>query len=314
MLLAADGLLAPPLAAPGDASPLAEISGRVYRMELAGTGELGGIAAVELTLLDEVGRVVDVTHTAADGGYRFAGLPAGLYAVQQRQPAGFVDGPDSIGLAGGQVLTDDLLGEIALAAGQAATGYNFAEYAPSDAPGATLDGLPQLILAGGGVAGPGVAVQHSSALRMWTPPAPPVVELSAVDSDANRAPASSEALVARQQLAAADESLQTTQPAAAADEASDVLQWDGLSPLDEGADQRALDPVADKPEPADSIASDQATPARSRPRRRLAPQEADAAIAEGEPPTARTEGATAPPPEAPVIRQAVQPDRNEHAA
>ena len=189
-MLAADPVFAAAAMAPSiDAellSATAEIRGSVYQM--SSNGAHAGIAAVELRLLNEVGAVVGVTHTGADGAYAFPGLAAGLYAVQQMQPAGFADGPESLGAAGGQVLSDDLLGEIALAPGQAAAGYDFAEFRPADAPASEGNGLPRLILAGGGVAGPGVVAASAPQLRIWTPPAPAVLDLAALPTSGVSSP------------------------------------------------------------------------------------------------------------------------------
>src|SRR5207253_2662578 len=48
-----------------------------------------GLAGVAVTLLDKSGAAVDLTETAADGGYKFAGLAPGTYAVEFGLPSGY---------------------------------------------------------------------------------------------------------------------------------------------------------------------------------------------------------------------------------
>ncbi|MAT70576.1 MAG: hypothetical protein CMJ58_13745 [Planctomycetaceae bacterium] len=277
-LLAGDTLAAArfevPLAPPAEVAALGEISGQVYQLD-ANAVDQGGIAAVELTLLDETGTVVGVTRTAADGSYRFANLSPGLYAVQQRQPAGFVDGPESIGLAGGQVLTDDLVGEIPLAAGQVASGYDFAEYRPPDAPAPTADGLPRLILAGGGVSGPGGSQALATPAQMdaATPsatvapmaPNPMAAEIapgsrapSAESDDTEAEPHGESARIAPGSFVAA------TAPTDADDDSGVELQLDSLEESD-------VDSTSDKQSEADGVkpAAIEHVAARSTVRRRI---------------------------------------------
>jgi len=69
------------------------------------------------------------TATAPDGSYQFTGLPncPGGYTLIQTQPAGYSDGRDTAGTAGGTVTNDQIAG-IALGATTYATGYNFGEH------------------------------------------------------------------------------------------------------------------------------------------------------------------------------------------
>jgi uncharacterized repeat protein (TIGR01451 family) len=118
----------------------ASLSGRVYVDAdtsggfSAGDSGLGG-ATVTLTGTDTNGAAVSRTETTvADGSYRFDGLLAGTYRVNETQPAGFADGADSLGSAGGVNTANDEFSGIGLGVGVQATGYDFGETV-STAPG-----------------------------------------------------------------------------------------------------------------------------------------------------------------------------------
>jgi large repetitive protein len=92
------------------------------------TGELG-IAGVTITLTgtDDVGASVGRTATtASDGSYAFVNLRSGVYRITETQPAGYADGKDAVGTAGG-VLGNDSFSSIVLGQGVAGTGYTFGE-------------------------------------------------------------------------------------------------------------------------------------------------------------------------------------------
>lgn len=116
----------------------ASISGRVIA-DLNGNCVLDPgeqpLAGVELHLLDAAGNLLAVTHTDAQGQYRFGGLRPGVYQVRELQPAGYFDGPDHVGTEGGILLDNDLISEIRLLPGRQALHYDFCEL-----PGATLSG------------------------------------------------------------------------------------------------------------------------------------------------------------------------------
>ena len=95
------------------------------------TGEEGIVSTtIKLTGKDLYGNAVALSVPSnADGTYSFAGLaPADEagYTVTETQPAGYVDGIDTLGDKGG-TLGNDVVSAILLAAGVDAKGYNFAE-------------------------------------------------------------------------------------------------------------------------------------------------------------------------------------------
>jgi len=111
----------------------ASLTGRVYvdgnnnGTRQAGEAGVGGVA-VTLTGTDDRGAAVSRTATtAADGCYSFTGLRPGAYAVTETQPAGYTDGKDRAGTAGGSTAVNDQVSGVALAPGAAATGYLFGE-------------------------------------------------------------------------------------------------------------------------------------------------------------------------------------------
>jgi hypothetical protein len=134
---------------------MAAITGHVF-VDVDGDGSRDpaepGLAAVAMTLsgTDVVGRPVDrETSTGPDGGYRVDGLLAGTYSITQAQPAGYGDGVDSAGSAGGTPTGPDTIEGITPAGGSVAAGYDFGEH------GAELAGL---VADQGGAGLPGLAV------------------------------------------------------------------------------------------------------------------------------------------------------------
>jgi uncharacterized repeat protein (TIGR01451 family) len=103
-------------------------------------GELG-IGGVALTLVgtDDNGQAVSLAATtAADGTYKFANLRPGTYALNETQPAGYLDGKDTLGTQGG-VLTNDHIASIALSQGLSGTNNNFGELLPGSLAGFVYD-------------------------------------------------------------------------------------------------------------------------------------------------------------------------------
>jgi uncharacterized repeat protein (TIGR01451 family) len=115
---------------------LSSLAGAVYQ-DANGDGvrnltETLGVAGVQITLTgtDDAGQSVSrTTHTDADGGFSFTGLLSGTYALTESKPAGFFDGLETVGSAGGTP-ANDVISAIALPAATNAAGYLFGELAP----------------------------------------------------------------------------------------------------------------------------------------------------------------------------------------
>lgn len=110
-----------------------ELAGEVYADRNAnGVRDPGeaGIEGVSLTLTgtDATGAITPVAiATAADGSYAFRGLRGGSYTLTQTQPAGYRDGSETPGTAGGTTSGIDAITGIELDPGERASGYLFAE-------------------------------------------------------------------------------------------------------------------------------------------------------------------------------------------
>ncbi|TWT48540.1 SdrD B-like domain-containing protein [Botrimarina hoheduenensis] len=85
------------------------------------------LQGVVIELLNAQGVVIAVTSTDINGRYRFDSLAPGEYQVREQQPAGYYDGDEHVGTAGG-VATDDLISQIRLGSDQQATDYDFCEH------------------------------------------------------------------------------------------------------------------------------------------------------------------------------------------
>ena len=112
----------------------------------SGAGETGiGGATLTLTGTDDRGNAVNVsTTTNASGAYAFGTLRPGNYVITETQPAGFLDGKNAVGTAGGTTVNNppsDIISAITLAANVAATGYNFGELSPTSVSGSVYNDL-----------------------------------------------------------------------------------------------------------------------------------------------------------------------------
>ena len=119
------------------------LAGNVYE-DVKGTGALAPgdkpIPGTTLTLLDSTGAVVATTTTGPDGTYSFttttsgAPLPPGTYTIAEAQPAGFLQGTNTVGtvngVADGVLVPVDMIGSIVLTSGQSSVGNNFGEVLP----------------------------------------------------------------------------------------------------------------------------------------------------------------------------------------
>jgi protocatechuate 3,4-dioxygenase beta subunit len=85
------------------------------------------LSGVAVQLLDANGNVVATTVTDAAGRYRFDGLAPAVYNVRELQPAGYLDGNEHVGTAGGVIAGNDLISQIVIGSGTSAAEYNFCE-------------------------------------------------------------------------------------------------------------------------------------------------------------------------------------------
>src|SRR5262249_56183326 len=91
-----------------------------------GEGGMGGVW-IRLGGVDDEGQAVEVSvQTDENGFYLFSGLRPGTYSLTEAQPAGYSDGQESLGTAGGRVGQDQFL-DINLQAGILGQFYNFGE-------------------------------------------------------------------------------------------------------------------------------------------------------------------------------------------
>ena len=72
--------------------------------------------------------------TDANGDYLFDGLAPGTYTVTETTPAGYIDGPDTIGSEPGVDGVNDVFSGIVLGAGVASVDNDFQEFPPPPAP------------------------------------------------------------------------------------------------------------------------------------------------------------------------------------
>jgi hypothetical protein len=118
----------------------ASLNGRVFadpnNNVLLEAGETP-LPGVTVHLLDAQGnRTGTSTTTDSQGRYRLTGLQPGVaYGVEEVQPAGYFDGNEVPGTAGGSVSSNDRVTGIVLASNESATGYDFGELPPASLTG-----------------------------------------------------------------------------------------------------------------------------------------------------------------------------------
>jgi hypothetical protein len=119
------------------------LAGNVYE-DKNGTGSLlpsdPPIPGTTLTLTDPNGTVVATTTTGANGAYSFtkttagATLPPNTYKITETQPAGYLQGTNTVGTVNGAtdgtLIPVDMIGNIVLTSGQNSVGNNFGEVLP----------------------------------------------------------------------------------------------------------------------------------------------------------------------------------------
>jgi len=90
---------------------------------------------VTIELRNPQGQVIATTKTDINGKYEFDQLPPGTYTVHEVQPAGYFQGGNMLGTAGGAVVDIDTLGSIVMTPGLQALDYNFCEEEPASIAG-----------------------------------------------------------------------------------------------------------------------------------------------------------------------------------
>ncbi|MFN0095448.1 MAG: choice-of-anchor E domain-containing protein [Dehalococcoidia bacterium] len=96
-----------------------------------------GEAPISNVVITLAGPISDSQFTGLDGCYLFTGLPAGTYTVTEIQPAGYLDGKDTIGACTGTTANDQFPSIIVPAATHCPNN-NFGElFAPNPTPTAT---------------------------------------------------------------------------------------------------------------------------------------------------------------------------------
>lgn len=101
------------------------------------------IRGVSMRLLDSRGNVLAETQTGTDGGYHFANLPPGEYAISQQQPSGYFSGGQSAA-SGGDVRVENLIARITLGAGRDQPNCDFAELLPGRISGYVFQDGPEI--------------------------------------------------------------------------------------------------------------------------------------------------------------------------
>ncbi|QDT05620.1 Serine-aspartate repeat-containing protein D precursor [Rubripirellula lacrimiformis] len=124
-----------------EAAP-ATLSGFVYHdADDDGVRDAGedAIAGANVALVDATGKTVATATTDATGRYEFEGLLPGDYSIVETQPAGYLDGKDTVGtIRGTKVGRDtgaDSLASITLKQGDVGVEYNFGELRPASLSG-----------------------------------------------------------------------------------------------------------------------------------------------------------------------------------
>ena len=115
--------------------PAASLSGFVYE-DLNNDGQVdsneNGIAGVTVRLqgTDDLGHTIDLAKTTDGSGlYQFDYLSPGCYTISETQPAGYAQGTNAIGTAGGSVAGDVF--SVCLHEGVDGMNYNYGERPPS---------------------------------------------------------------------------------------------------------------------------------------------------------------------------------------
>jgi serine-aspartate repeat-containing protein C/D/E len=103
------------------------------------------IWGVLVELIDPAtGQVIRSTRSGPNGEYVFTDVELGTYLIRERQPAGYFQGGQVAGSAGGDISQTDLIRNVVIAAGQTLTGYNFCEVPPGQISGFVFQDGPAI--------------------------------------------------------------------------------------------------------------------------------------------------------------------------
>ncbi|MET3130875.1 putative repeat protein (TIGR01451 family) [Oxalobacteraceae bacterium GrIS 1.11] len=155
----------------------ASIAGTVYLdLDASGTYSAGDTPLAGVTVALS-GAATASAVTDAAGNYRFDGLLAGTYVLNETQPANYAQAGQSAGSGGGNASVVDRISAIVVARGIALTGYNFGEKAGALSGSVYLDsndngvrepsestGIAGVTLTLSGTAADGVTLVNRSAL------------------------------------------------------------------------------------------------------------------------------------------------------
>ncbi len=120
-----------------------DFSGKVYQ-DLNNNGAVdpgeAGIpgATITITGTDDLGNPVNVSTTTNGSGDWALTVRTGTYTITETQPAGFLDGKDTVGAQGGTP-SNDQFSNIVLGEGNPGSGYLFGEVPPSSFAGTVFD-------------------------------------------------------------------------------------------------------------------------------------------------------------------------------
>jgi len=127
----------------------ASIGGRVFA-DLNGNGVADSgeplLSGVTIYLLDAGGARIAATTTDSAGKYVFTGLQPGYYGVEEIQPAGYLDGDEQVGTAGGAITENDKIQGAYLPSGVDGRNYDFWEIIPARISGYVFQDGPAIVV------------------------------------------------------------------------------------------------------------------------------------------------------------------------
>ncbi|HEY1600588.1 MAG TPA: SdrD B-like domain-containing protein [Pirellulales bacterium] len=142
-----------------------KISGFVYydpnNNGIKDSGE-PGIPNTTVDLYNAQLQKVATTTTDSTGYYQFSNLMPGNYTVEEEQPAGYLDGKDSVGSVGGVLAPPDGISNVVLLSGTNGVNYNFGELLP-----ASISGMVHVDMNGDCIYEPGEPLLAGVTIQLW---------------------------------------------------------------------------------------------------------------------------------------------------